>query len=353
MSGTIQSRKSDHLNLCASGDVAFRERTTLLEHVQLIHQGLPEIAWDEVDPSVELLGKTLRAPLYISAMTGGTGEAEQINRELALVAEKLGIAMGLGSQRAILRHRETLSTYQVRDVAPNALLFGNIGLAQARELPTEPLAELVELVGADALCVHTNPAMEVVQPGGDLDFRHGEETLARLVEELPVPVILKEVGSGLSSGVAAIAHRAGVRHLDVAGAGGTSWVAVETLRAKGESRALGEAFWDWGIPTAASLLQVRGRGMTVFASGGIRTGMDVARSLALGASVAGIATPVLKAQRSGGADGAQRYLEGCIRALCTAMFLSGCRRPSELGAAPRVLTGELAAWDDAAGELNR
>ncbi len=350
MSDRIQDRKVDHLTLCAERDVAFRERTTLLEQVQLVHQALPELSWDEVDVSVELCGKKLSSPVYVSGMTGGTEEAERINRDLAQAAQALGIAMGLGSQRPMIGDRSIAKTYSVRDVAPDILLFGNIGIVQARELSSQALADLVGEVGADALCVHLNPAMELVQPEGDRDFRRGEETLARLVDELPVPVIAKEVGSGLSVGVAERLRRAGVKHLDVAGAGGTSWVGVETLRANEEAKALGELFWDWGIPTAASLLQVRDSGLTILASGGLRNGLDMARALALGASAAGLATPALRAQRAGGARAVEELMKVCIGAIHTTLFLCGCRSLPELWRAPRVLGCELARWADLDGE---
>ncbi len=353
MSDSIQERKLDHLSLCAEREVDYRSRSTLLEHVELLHQALPELSWDEIDPSVELLGKRLAAPVYISGMTGGTAQAEAVNRDLAIAAQSLGLAMGLGSQRPMLDDPALTRTYRVRDLAPDILLFGNIGMVQARELPTQALVDLVGEVEADALCVHLNPAMELVQPGGDRDFRRGEETLTRLVAELGVPVVVKEVGSGLSRAAAARIRRAGVEHIDVAGGGGTSWVAVETLRAQGRARALGELFWDWGIPTAAALLQVRGAGFTVLASGGLRNGLDMARALALGAHAAGLAAPVLRAQREGGAAAVVDLLEECIEALRAAWLLCGCRTLEQLWEAPRVLTGELAQWADQAAGVAR
>jgi isopentenyl-diphosphate delta-isomerase len=350
VSECIKQRKTDHLSLCADSDVTFREKSTLLNEVHLVHQALPELSWDDVDPSVELLGRRLAAPIYVSAMTGGTAEAERINRDLAIAAQRLGLGMGLGSQRPMLADPACAQTYMVRDVAPDVLLFGNIGIVQARELSSQALADMVGVVGADALCVHLNPAMELVQPGGDRDFRRGEETLARLVEELPVPVVVKEVGTGVSARVAEQCRRAGVEHVDVAGAGGTSWVAVETLRANAEEKALGEVFWDWGIPTAASLLQVRGRGLTVLASGGLRDGLDMARALALGASAAGLATPALQAQRRGGARAVIAELEHHMRTVKTVMFLCGCADLRALWKAPRFLGEKLSRWA-AAGEV--
>jgi isopentenyl-diphosphate delta-isomerase len=223
----ISQRKADHIELCATGDVGFRSKTTLLEQVELVHDSLPELALDEIDLSVSILGKQLRAPLFIAGMTGGTARARDINRELAAIAEERGYGFGLGSQRAMLRGDRD-ETYQVREVAPTALILGNIGAVQARELSTDAVTDLIGRVGADALCVHLNPAQEVVQPGGDRYFAGALGAIERLAEELAVPVVAKETGCGIGPRAARRLARAGVRHVDVSGAGGTSWVAVET-----------------------------------------------------------------------------------------------------------------------------
>ena len=253
MSADIEQRKADHLDLCATDEVAFRQRTTLLECVRLVHQALPETTFDSIDTRVRLLGKELRAPLLIAAMTGGHDRAAEINQALASIADELGYAFGLGSQRAMQKRPETSWTYQVRERAPNVLLLGNVGVVQARDLPTETISRMLSDVGADALCMHMNPAMELVQPGGDRDFTRGLQTFRRLWSELEVPVIAKETGNGISREVAAQLRAIGIRYADTSGAGGTSWVGVETLRAEGDGQALGEALWDWGIPTAASV----------------------------------------------------------------------------------------------------
>jgi isopentenyl-diphosphate Delta-isomerase len=341
----ISSRKADHLDLTISGDVGFRGTTTLLECVRLVHDSLPELAYDEVDLSTTVLGKQLRAPILIAGMTGGTERAERINRELASIAEERGYAFGLGSQRALHRDRAALSTYAVRDVAPNVLLLGNVGVVQAAQMSTAEARELVDLVGADALCVHLNPAMELVQEEGDRDFRGGLVAIERLRAELGKPVVVKETGCGLSGGVAARLKAAGVRHVDVSGAGGTSWVAVETQRASAERRPLGEAFWDWGIPTAASVALCARHGFdTIFATGGMRTGLDVARALALGASVGGLARYALQALDSGGRAGCITYFERIETELRTAMLLCGAKSPAALPQAPRLIVGELGEW---------
>jgi isopentenyl-diphosphate delta-isomerase len=340
----ISQRKSDHLALCASGEVEFRAKGTLLEQVQLVHDALPDRHVDEVDLTTQVFGKRLRAPIMISAMTGGTDEAQELNRDLARAAEQLGLGFGLGSQRAMVLRPETARTYQVRDVAPNMLLLGNLGLVQAREMTTAQVREMVKRVGADALCVHLNPAMELIQPGGDRDFRSGRDVLRRLHEELGVPVIVKETGCGLSRRVGLSVRELGIGAVDVSGAGGTSWVGVETRRAEAETRALGEELWDWGIPTAASIGLLGDLGLTIIATGGVRTGVDVAHALALGATLGGLAAPVLRAYKAGGYEGAVQFLQHVIDGVRAVTFLAGCRTPGELRYAPRVLGSTLRAW---------
>lgn len=345
----IGQRKADHLALCATDEVAFRSKTTLFEQVRFVHDALPDLDASAIDTRTTLLGKPLRAPLVIAGMTGGTDEARRINQELSAIAEERGYGFGLGSQRAMHVRAETGPTYAVRDRAPTTLVLGNLGVVQARDMSTDEVLGLVQGVGADALCVHLNPAMELVQPGGDRDFRGGLDTIARLVRELPVPVVVKETGCGLSSHVGKRLLGVGVRHVDVSGAGGTSWVAVETKRAEAASdagsRALGEALWDWGIPTAASVGALAPLGFdSVIATGGIQTGLDVARALALGAHAAGIARPALKAFVAGGRAGAAAFFEGLEAELRAVMLLTGSSDLSALRRAPTVLGSELRAW---------
>lgn len=344
MASDIERRKADHLDLCATDAVAFKERTTLLEHVRLVHQSLPELALSDVDCSVELFGKRLRFPIVIAGMTGGHARAAEINRGLAAVAEARGYGFGLGSQRAMHEHPELADTYRVRDVAPTTLLLGNIGVVTARDLTTDDVRALAESVRADALCVHMNPAMEIVQPGGDRDFRAGVDTFARLVRELGLPIVAKETGNGISERTAMRLHGVGVRAIDTSGAGGTSWVGVETLRAEGGERRLGEAFWDWGVPTAVSIAESARAGHVVIATGGIQSGMDIARSIALGASAGGIARHAYQAYVDGGEASAHAYFEGVEAELRAAMLLTGSATVAELQRAPKILTGELRDW---------
>jgi isopentenyl-diphosphate delta-isomerase len=346
---SIGSRKADHLALCATDEVAFRDKTTLLEQVRFIHDALPDLDAAAIDLSTTLFGKKLRAPIVIAAMTGGTEEAANVNRELSALAEERGYGFGLGSQRAMHIRSETTETYGVRQAAPSTLVLGNIGVVQARAMTLPEVEALVRAIGADALCIHLNPAMELVQPGGDRDFRGGLETIAPLVRELPFPVVVKETGCGISSHVGRRLVAAGVRHLDVSGAGGTSWVAVETKRAEAaadlRARALGEALWDWGIPTAASVGALAPLGLeTLIATGGVATGLDVARAIALGASAAGIARPALQALTRGGRAAAIDFFEAIETELRAVMLLTGSPNVAALRKAPKVLGSELRAW---------
>jgi len=346
----IRQRKQDHLDLCASGDVKFRTRDTLLGNVHLVHQALPELASHDIDLVVTVAGRRLKAPLVIAGMTGGVAEAGAINRDLAAAAERVGVAVGLGSQRAMLHHPEVADTYRVRGVAPTTMVLANLGVVKARQMRTAEVRALCDDVGADALCLHLNVAMELVQADGDRDFRNAVGTIRRLEEELGLPIIVKETGCGLSRRAATTIASAGVRTVDVGGAGGTSWVGVEALRAKDpEARAMGEALWDWGIPTAASVAYCAEAGLEVIATGGIRDGYDVARALALGARAAGLAAPLLKAQREGGVEGVVAALETIIRTLRAVMLLCGCRTPGSLALAPRVVVGELRSWLEPGG----
>ena len=349
MAESISDRKRSHLDVCEQGPVEYAGKTTLLEEVDLVHDALPELAVDEIDVTTAFFGKRLRLPLLITGMTGGTAEASAINRDLALVAEEFGIAFGLGSQRAMQRRPELAYTFEVRSHAPTTLVLANLGLVQATALATADVARLVGDVGADALCLHLNPAQELVQAGGDRDFRGGLATIGRLVREVGVPVVVKETGCGISRAVALRLRDAGVETIDVSGAGGTSWVKVEAIRADAPTRELGAVFADWGIPTAAAVLGVRDLGIACIASGGIRTGLDVAKVLALGARIGGVALPVFRAYREGGLAAARRFIERLGRELRMAMVLTGSRDVDALGRVPTVLGPRLRSWVRAGG----
>ncbi|MCC9078820.1 type 2 isopentenyl-diphosphate Delta-isomerase [Litorilinea aerophila] len=300
---SIETRKADHIRINLEEDVQFPQLTTGLERFRFVHQALPELDLDEVDLHVEVFGRRLSAPILVSSMTGGTPEAGRINRVLAQAAQARGLAMGLGSQRAGLEQANTAETFRVRDVAPGLFLFANLGAIQLNYGYTvEHCRRAVEMVEADALILHLNPLQEVLQAEGDTRWRGLLRQIEAVCRALPVPVVAKEVGWGISAQTARRLIDAGIRAIDVAGAGGTSWSQVEMHRAPTERlRRLAASFADWGIPTADSLLAVRqvraemGReDVALFASGGIRSGQDIAKCVALGADLVGLASPFLK-----------------------------------------------------------
>jgi len=346
MSG-ISERKRSHLSLCATEDVE-HHGATLLDEVKLLHEALPDLALDEVTLETELCGRRLRAPIVISGMTGGTDEAGRLNRALAAAAQKLGLAMGVGSQRAMLLHPDQAASYRVREVAPDIALFANLGAVQARDSGPDAVAELVSANGADALCVHLNAAQELVQDEGDRDFRGCLAAIAELVQQLPVPVIAKETGCGFAPGTLARLRDAGVEWVDVAGAGGTSWTAVESLRGSERQQALGQELREWGIPTAAAVVYAARAGLRVIASGGIRGAVDAAAALALGADAVSLALPFFRAFTEGGEAGVLTMGERLIEGLRVAALLTGARNPRALRTVPRVLGPDLLRWVESA-----
>ncbi len=343
--GGIGSRTDSHLALCAERDVE-HHRSTLLDQVHLLHDSLPELAISDVDLSVELLGRRLQAPIMISGMTGGTDNGRELNRAMATAAQKFGLAMGVGSQRAMLVHPDAIATFRVREVAPDILLFANLGCVQARDAGVQRVAELVESIHADAICIHLNPAQELVQDEGDRDFRGCLDAIATLVAELPVPTIVKETGCGLSPATLTRLAAVGAEWVDTSGAGGTTWTGIEAMRGGARQQSLGEALREWGIPTAASVAYARRAGLRVIASGGIRSGLDVARAIALGADAAGLALPFLCAFAAGGTAEVLNTTAALVESLRSIAMLVGAASVAALRKAPRVLGPELRAWLD-------
>ena len=294
----ISSRKSDHIRINLDENVQ-SGLTTGLERYHFEHEALPELDLDQVDLSQELFGRQVRLPILISSMTGGTDEAAAINHTLAAAAQASGIAMGVGSQRAALEHSELAASFKVRDAAPDILLFANLGAIQLNyNYGLSQCQQAVDMIEADALILHLNALQEAVQPEGDTRWSGLLAKIEAVCRALPVPVIAKEVGWGFSKETATRLKEAGVTAIDVAGAGGTSWSQVEMHRADSPSQArMAAAFLNWGIPTSDAILNVR-RGapeLLVFASGGLRSGVDIAKCIALGANLGGMAGPFLKA----------------------------------------------------------
>ena len=332
MAESTERRKSRHLDVCLEEDVASRLDAGW-DGVRLHHEALPEIALADVDVSTSFLGRPLRAPLLISSMTGGTARAAEINRRLAAAAEAAGIAFALGSGRAMLEDPALRSTFDVRGVAPHVTLFANLGAVQLNYgIRPDDARRLVDDLGADGLYVHLNPLQEALQPGGDTNFRALEPKIAALCAALDVPVVAKSVGSGIAPSTAARLLGCGVAAIDVAGAGGTSWARVEGKRSGDAARErIAEAFGDWGFPTprATAALRAALPETPLVASGGIRHGVHVAKALALGADLAGLALPFLRAaEESEAAPGA--LIDELVTALRVAMFATASRTIADL-----------------------
>ncbi len=335
------SRKADHIRINLEEDVR-SSLTTGLEQFRFIHQALPEMDLGDVDLSQQLFGRSVAAPILISSMTGGTAEAGRINRTLAEAAQAARIVMGVGSQRVALEQPAAAETFQIRRYAPDIVLLANLGAIQLNYGYTvEHCKRAVEMIEADALILHLNALQEAVQPEGDTRFGGLVEKIAAVCRALSVPVIAKEVGWGISERAARLLADAGVAAIDVAGAGGTSWAQVEKFRIQDESLArVAAAFRDWGIPTAETIAMVRraAPGVLVFASGGLRSGVDIAKCIALGASLGGMAGPFLKAAARSLADTFQTIAE-IRREIQICMFAAGAANLEQLQKTPLLRIG--------------
>jgi isopentenyl-diphosphate delta-isomerase len=338
----IENRKADHLRLCLNKNVQFQQVTSGFEYYRFTHCCLPQLNRSDINLKTTFLGKNLGAPILISSMTGGTELAKLVNTRLATVAQRYQLAMGVGSQRIALEKPHLASTFAVRSLAPDILLFANLGAVQLNYgCGLNECLHLVRLLEADALILHLNPLQECVQSEGDTNFRGLLSKIAEISEKLPVPVVIKEVGNGISAAMAQKLIEAGVMAIDVAGAGGTSWAKVESERAKdNKQRRLGQTFADWGIPTAECLKSIRAIAPTIplIASGGLRNGLDVAKAIALGADLAGLAQPFLEAAVES-ETAVSELVEVLIAELETALFCTDNTNLVELknsGALQRV-----------------
>jgi isopentenyl-diphosphate delta-isomerase len=353
MTDEIQQRKADHLRMAATAPVD-SGRSAGFEDVHLLHAAVPEVDLGAIDLSVELVGRHLRLPLVIAAMTGGHEEGGRVNAVLGRAAERFGIAMGVGSQRAALVDPDLRETYAVtREAAPTAFLIANIGATQlVAQGATGPisraqLGELLDMIRADALAVHLNPLQELVQTEGQRDARGHVDAIRDLAGSIGIPVVAKETGGGMRRDVAVALAAAGVAAIDVGGVGGTSFAAIEALRAeaRGDERGvrLGTLLRDWGVPTVASIGFARHAGLPIIATGGIRSGVDAAKAIAMGATAVGVARPLLQAALAGD-DAVAAWITRFAEELRAAMFLSGSPDVAALRAQPTVVVGETAAW---------
>jgi isopentenyl-diphosphate delta-isomerase len=360
MSDEVRQRKIEHVETALRNDIAAPQAASWAD-VRLVHQALPEVDLDEVGLSVDFLGKRLRAPLVISSMTGGHPDVTQINARLAALAEEHGLAMGVGSQRAALINPDLAGTYSVtRQQAPNAFLLANVGvpqlIAQARHpaFTLDDVRRAVAMIGADALILHLNFLQEAAQPEGDRRAHGALAALAQVVAEVGVPVVAKETGAGVSYETARALVQAGVAAIDVGGAGGSSMAAIETLRAESrgddQTAAIGRLFRDWGIATPISVVETHAAApnVPVIATGGVRSGLDAARALALGATAVGVAYPFLMAATEG-EDALRGYLAQLLNELRVAMQLAGARTVAELRKVLIVVTGATREWLDLRG----
>jgi isopentenyl-diphosphate delta-isomerase len=323
----ISNRKADHIRITLQDDVQSSLKTGL-DQILLEHNAVPELDFKDIDLSSSFLGRNLDAPILISSMTGGTQEAQEINISLAKAAQARGIAMGLGSQRAALEHPDLASTFQVRSYAPDILLFANLGAVQLNYgYGIDECARVVEDVQADALFLHLNPLQEALQPEGDTNFGGLLKKIEEVCVGLSVPVIAKEVGWGISADAAKRLVNCGVAAIDISGAGGTSWSQVEMYRAKSElRRKLASSFASWGIPTVKALLEVREElpEIPIIASGGLRSGMDIAKCIALGANLGAMAGPFLKSAKES-MDSIIELIDLMIAEIHVCMFSTGSR----------------------------
>ncbi len=350
ISRITKQRKLEHVRINLEEDVQARSITTFLEDIHLIHNPFPELNFDEIDLSTTFFGKKISLPIVCSGMTGGHKEVKGINETLARVAEKYNYPMGVGSQRAAIEDPTVEDTFSiVRDVAPNTFIIANLGAPQFNKgYGIDEVLRAVEMIHADAIAIHTNPLQEVVQPEGDRNFKNLLDKIEAINHELlkkRIPLIAKEVGSGFSKESAAELNRRGIQGIDIQGVGGTSWAAVEGLRFPNpRSKTLAEIFRDWGIPTAISTIEVKQVfNGTIIASGGVRNGLEVAKLIALGADVVGMASPFLKAAVQG-TSVLENYVKIMAEEIKLACFLTGAKTIDDLKSVRLVITGKAREW---------
>jgi len=338
------NRKADHIKISLEKEVEVG--SSGFEDVLLVHCAAPELNLEDIDLSVDFLGKKLKYPFIIEGMTGGTKEALDINSAMAEVAEEMGIGIGVGSQRPAIEDHKVEETYSVvKKAAKNALKIANLGAVQLNYgYGVEQCQAAVDMIAADALALHFNTLQEVVQPEGNTNFRDLLKKVKEVCAGVSVPVIAKEVGCGLSKTTGQKLLDTGVKCLDIGGFGGTSWNVIEGFRAEGEKAELSEVFKEWGIPTAASLLEVKSLKCPKIASGGVRSGVDAAKAIALGGDVVGMALPLLRALYEGGEDAVVDYLYQTAQELKVCMFLTGAKDIEALKKINYRLIGRTGKW---------
>ena len=344
MVSTTEQRKKEHLELCLTKDVAFKEKTTLLENIELHYNCLPEVSMNDVDLSTNFLGKKFDFPFLVSAITGGAQVTKKVNKDIAIACQETGIGMGLGSMRAMIEDSKLAKTYYVKDVAPDIFVAGNIGAAQIKEYSPQELNESINEIELDALAIHINAGQEAMQPEGDFDFSGVIDKIKLYAEEISVPIYVKEVGHGIGFEAATALKQTGIKAIDVQGAGGTSWMYIDALRKKNGMK---DTFREFGLPTAVSIIEVKNAlsgEKKIIGSGGIRTGIDAIKAIILGADLVGNAMPILQAQNKSGSKGVIKYLDRFRQEMEITAFLLGCKNIFDLKKQEYVVLGKLKEW---------
>jgi len=329
----IENRKKDHIEICLNKDVQFDKTLSGFEKYQFVHQALPEINFDEIDLSINIFDKKLNAPIFVSSMTGGLEKARLINKNIAIACQNLGLAMALGSQRIMLENPQSVESFNVRKYAKDILLFGNIGAVQLNYgVGLKECLKIIEQIKADVLFLHLNPLQEAIQEEGDKNFSGLLKKIETLAKDLPYPIVIKECGCGISEELAIKLSKTKIAGIDVSGSSGTSWALIEGYRAKNNiTLELGKTFKNWGIPTAESLVYVKKhiKDKFIFSSGGIRSGIDIAKAIALGSNMVGIALPLLESATISSRAVEERLIQ-FIQELKITMFCIGVKNIDEL-----------------------
>ncbi|RLG81705.1 MAG: type 2 isopentenyl-diphosphate Delta-isomerase [Thermoprotei archaeon] len=354
MEDDIRTRKLEHIDIVVNKDAVYRDACKeVYDSIKLIHQGFPGIDYSEVDPSIEFLGYRLQAPLMITGMTGGHPSTKSINEKLARIASKFNIAIGVGSQRSMLIHKgniDVIDTYKiVRDIAQEVPVIGNIGINTLRDLNIKDIEYIIESIRADALAIHLNPSQELIQPEGDTRFSHKVlEKIEKIMDSISVPIIIKEVGTGLSIETVQLFYRIGIRYFDVAGACGTNWILVEMYRdgTPSTKKEIAKHLGEWGIPTPISVIETRNTAPNAFiiASGGVWSSDKAVKNLVLGADMVGFARPLIEALIKHGYEYAEKYVKSFIEAIKGIMFLLGARTVYELHHKPVVVLDPVKSY---------
>ena len=348
ISKQTENRKLEHLKICMEKNVEFKSKTPGFDEIELIHHALPELDYQKLVTTTNFLGRQFDFPILINGMTGGHPVSKKINGLLAQIALNFNIPIEVGSQRAAVENNALEETYRVvRDVSSDIFVIGNLGAAQlVNGYGIREVEKCIGMIDANALAIHLNPLQESLQKEGNLDFQNLLGTLKKLVNQVSIPIIIKETGAGMSESDLKLLKNIGVEYVDVGGAGGTSWAAIESFRHEEdtESSEVAKAFWDWGIPTVVSTIIAARLGFKVIASGGIRTGIDVAKAIACGADFVGIALPFLKNAYDENLEGLVTQMNILIRELKTCMFLTKSAHIEDLKSAEKTFFGKIKQW---------